>query len=334
MLPPITDEFRFIVITITLIWSVLILPILLLPFGRYAVYWLRTSLFQEKVRGRRPTKPSCTFFAALLVAAAISVLGAAFADSAPRAANMDVTQTPESAQLPSPNSQATITNTPTSTVTITPSQTPTPTSSVTPTFTPDLVNGCINSDIWTPFMGEAHSIDSRGCWDLQDWGFISKPNGISIKTFSQDTQSIRGIYQIINHYARIDFDVNISKMGTVDDLEPKLMFGIVPSSLRSQDTGKYLSYQRESIIQDDLFVKLNDGTLNRGDYLPLRYVYGENQHVTLMIDGNELTLYIDGNQIEDSTHLPFEVQFFWIGYDLPPGTNMDAEVTNIIITDQ
>lgn len=131
MLPPISDEVRFIVWIIALICG-LISTILLAYSGLYAYYWIRKFLFRETVRGKPPKKPSRTTLAALLVTATISVLGAAFADSAPSAAKMDVPQTPEIAQLPSPTSQPTITNTPTSTLTVTPTQTPAPSATPTP----------------------------------------------------------------------------------------------------------------------------------------------------------------------------------------------------------
>jgi hypothetical protein len=150
----------------------------------------------------------------------------------------------------------------------TPTIIPTTPSPPTPTKILGLEEGCINQNTWTPFEGEAHSIDISGCWNLKDWGFRPDKNEISLKLFAPSEEIFHGIYRTISPYSKISFDMNVHKMSTVDDLEPKLMFGILPSSLRSQDLGKYLSYQRESAAQTDLFIKLNDGTITRGSYLP------------------------------------------------------------------
>lgn len=215
------------------------------------------------------------------------------------------------------------------TLTPTPTETPEPTS----TGVPDLASGCIREDTWTPYLGEAHPVDSFGCWDLADWGIQGIAGGLSVRASGSGAGTLHGIYRPLKPYSRIDLELKITRMGTVGDLEPKLMFGILPSTLRSKDNGKYLSYQRESVAQDFLYIKLNDGTLNRGQYLPLRYTTGEAQRVTLITRDNEFSIYIDGDQIGDPIRITYKINYFWIGYDLPPGTSLEAELIDVSVRD-
>lgn len=214
-------------------------------------------------------------------------------------------------------------------------QTPTPTRLLEPsaTSTPDLSSGCLQQDVWTPYLGEAHPVDSFGCWDLEDWGIQAISGGLSVRASGSGAGTLRGIYRPLKPYSRIDLELKISRMGTVGDLEPKLMFGILPSTLRSKDNGKYLSYQRESIAQDFLYIKLNDGTLDRGQYLPLRYTPGESQRVTLIARDNEFSIYINGDQVGDPIRITYKINYFWIGYDLPPGTSLEAELLDVSVRD-
>lgn len=202
-----------------------------------------------------------------------------------------------------------------------------------PSETPilDLDHDCIDSNIWTPYMGEMHTVDDYGCWNLKDWGFQVENGILVIKSFSSQNLVNRGIYRSIDPYVDISFDMRIIEMETIDDLEPKLMFGIMPPTIRAIDVGKYIYYQKESVSQHDLYVKLIDGTLERGRYLPIRYQLGEMHRLNLIIRAFEMSAFINGNKILNKIRLPFEVKYFWLGYELPGGTSIYAEIANISV---
>jgi len=189
---------------------------------------------------------------------------------------------------------------------------------------------CISPNIWTPYLGEAYKIDDSGCWSPPDLGIQPINNGFSIRQSAPTTKFIYGIYREISSYSQISLSVNIESMVTVNDLEPRLMLGILPPTLRSKDNGKYLYYQRESDQEPDLFIKLNDGTLDRAQNLSLRYSIMKTDEVQFMVNGTELTIFINGFEVSRVV-MPFDAKYFWIGFELPPGTSLNAEVKNITV---
>jgi len=198
-----------------------------------------------------------------------------------------------------------------------------PTQILSPTPIPNLANGCISSILWTPFEGQSLVTDDLHCWQMLDWGIVSQDGGLLISVAANEKS--HGIYRVIPTNTKISFRLRIDRMRTIDSLEPRLLFGVIPLSPTKPADGKYLLLQRESAAEDKVFVKLRDPATSINDeFLPIKYSEGETHKVSFIIENFLMTIYLDNGKVDGSISLPFSERAFWIGYDLPPQTSIQV----------
>jgi len=197
----------------------------------------------------------------------------------------------------------------------------------------DFLENCISADIWTPYQGEAHQIDERGCWQLHDWGITAIDQSLSLEYQQPGGSRTRGIYTAIPEQTRIDFKIRIDHLDSNLDFEPAVTIGFVPTPGVNPNLGEFLLFKLELSGQDDAYVKLlhpND----QEEYLPLRYNYGDTWNVTLLLERQQLQIFINGNLIENNINLPASNNVFWLGYQIPTTGEISAFIFDLSITDR
>jgi hypothetical protein len=82
-------------------------------------------------------------------------------------------------------------------------------------------------------------------------------------------------------------------------------------------------------------VKLrNPSTSTSDQFLPVRYSAGETHDVAFVIDNISTTLYLDKEKVAGPISSLFSQKAFWIGYDLPPQTSVQAFIFDISFDEQ
>ncbi len=197
-----------------------------------------------------------------------------------------------------------------------------------------ILKNCISDKVWMPYNSETRNKDEIGCWDLFDWGILAKDDGVQIsKAVDNATELSHGMYSPLPQNARVEFTLRIDKIDSVSDLEPRLEFGILPLNPANIDKGIFIFIQRESYNDETFYVKLHNPLLNHDEYVPLRYVPGEEKKVVIVINGLQLDIFMGDDKIVDALPLGFPMKGFWLGYSLPGGTSLSTYISNIVIKD-
>lgn len=219
--------------------------------------------------------------------------------------------------------------------------TATPLQTVTMTTVPDSViseygfdNNCISINSWTPYKGEVYPIEN-GCWKLLDLGFYVQNSTLLIAVENNKSGFQHGIYTSIPLNARIDFKIQVEKVETLFDQPAKITFGVIQSDPLDLESGKYLTYQFNGISQPDfLSIKLGDSP-DFGQFIADKlYIGGSQNRVSILLDGLNLQVFLDGNQIGDMLTIPFENRSFWIGFNIPMGSELFAKISEFAIQEK
>ncbi len=220
---------------------------------------------------------------------------------------------------------------PTATTTFTPTYTPTPTETPfpTPTIIPgqDFEANCIDSGFWTPYKGETHPKDNKGCWELSDWGISAQDGGLLLAK-EDFTGYSRSIYTVLPENAEIRFTVRIDKLTTIVNSDSNLVFGIGNAD-QWLLAGKYLIYR---VISPDslVYALYTSSVLEAGMSYFSNYTLGQEQRVVFSIKGLLLDIYIDDLKVLGSVTLsPSDKKVFWIGFHLPTSGNITAFIKDV-----
>lgn len=232
-----------------------------------------------------------------------------------------------------------LTGIPTATFTSTPTFTNTPS----PTFAPgaDFLASCIHSDIWQPYKLQRPSNiwqplspdpDSRGCLNLETWGFFTKDGGLQISHRETVDNTQVGFYKQLDSDAEIEFNLVVDQITTRDNLDSILMFGIIPDIPANPDEGRFLRFfvggGSMNIMPDEPRV------VNR--IWRSSEPFGKEYKVKLSLEENKLNMIVDGEPVFNQMFLPnnlFNKRAFWIGYNLWSDSTLDAFISNLKINE-
>jgi len=195
----------------------------------------------------------------------------------------------------------------------------------------DFEAGCI-SQVWTPYRGGSHAADEKGCWQLFDWGISAQSSSL---LFSQQPPSdeSHGIYISISQNSIVEFTVSIDRLYTPVDANPaNLAFGILPSDSPDPTKGILFLFQVETSWQDSpVFLKLRMPGEKLSGYLGPHYQYGDVHKIKFQLDGLLLTIYRDDEEVSEPINVPFSSRAFWIGYTVPSGGSISANVSGLSV---
>lgn len=285
--------------------------------------------------GQKKTKTDSAIMAALIGAmttvlvAIISVFGPGLLETKP-------TPVPQTMPAITTPSQSPLESTPTPTPTITVSITPTvintsnpTTSNPTPTKMLDISDGCINSHIWTLFEGAARSVDSRGCWQLLDWGISPQDGGLLIFAQDSDSDQEHQIYTAISGDVDIRFNIKIDELFTPSSQSAHLGFGIANKA--DLPSGKFL-YFWEFSSREVAYIKVGD---SMGEASTIsNYRYGTTEQVTISVRGIVLEISIGDELVVPPVNIAFSDRAFWIDYRFHKDSNISAFISEFAIEEK
>lgn len=65
------------------------------------------------------------------------------------------------------------------------------------------LDSCIDSQIWIPYVGEEHSKDINGCWQLSDWGYSAQDSVLRLSVEDNSEYQWHGIFTKLPQNANI-----------------------------------------------------------------------------------------------------------------------------------
>ncbi len=192
---------------------------------------------------------------------------------------------------------------------------------------------CLDAQEWSLFTGKPSQ--TGDCLSLDKWGLFAESTDLNVAATTSIDGFRQGIYTPVNSGTQIILTVNISTLVTpVENNLANLSVGIIPTNPLDAQAGELIIYQRESPTAGyPIFVKRHE-CCGEPAYVSvggrhLTYVENQKQEVTFNISSsNELTIYIDGVQIAQKI-LPFQSRAFWVGYRLPEGGQLSANLIQI-----
>lgn len=236
-----------------------------------------------------------------------------------------VTNTPE---------PVTVTDTPVNIPPTATSTPPPPTATATPSPRPgeDLAAGCISTALWEPFSVYPVGITAaNGCWQadnagiyaLHGWRFSVHQPGVKVVAF----------HTPIGTQATITFDLKVTTFeDREDNSQIDLFFGF--ASLENNIAkGEFLIFRKGAGNNKYYLVSGDRATVsayaNYGRVMP-----GTVVHVRMVRNGNFVSLYLDDKPKYVDKPLPAAQlgDLFWVGYSIPHNADVEAEVTNFLIT--
>ncbi len=197
--------------------------------------------------------------------------------------------------------------------------------------TKEFQDGCIDSQVWIPYVGETHPKDLNGCWQLSDWGFSSQNDELQLFIDKNQSEQWHGIFALLPPNAYIQIQIRIEQLKTTQAGHAQIMLGIVdPTSINAQSPDRYLFYH---VTSSDLVASISFGEweLRNAKFIQ-NYVYGINQQIDFSIQGTALEIYIDGTRVVGPTEIASPRQAFWIGYNLPADSTLSASINGLEIT--
>ncbi len=253
-----------------------------------------------------------------------------------------MTPTPEDA-LTSP--EPTLTTTPSLDLTpaLTPIASPTPTLSPTPVVpaSPSPIptsvlfgdGKCISADAWMPYQGVSLPINKNGCWDLEKWGMFAHTNFIlSLKDITVDR--FYGIYKTLPASSVVSFTIQINELTTLNDEDGNIAVAVIPNNAPDPNLGVELLFQVETSPPHLSPIRLKTHERNE----PERYIkdipayeFEKPYMVRMELIGNSLVIYLNDQRIAGPLNITFQDSSLWIGYRLPVGGTLSAEISDFVI---
>lgn len=242
-----------------------------------------------------------------------------------------------------PKPPPTFTPSPSPTATITATTTITPTPTATPLVVKTIKDGCVFSLVWTtdstdPSQKNSVSPKPDGCYDTGGLGVFANRAGIlQIKDDASLSQIATGLYTSINSDSIIEFKVRVRSLyiavpGTV----AYITFAIAPAKepMATKSTARF-KLQVDSTAKDRLiYFVLADINENNGAKLTNQhYEFGRTYTVRLELIGSVMDVYINNVKQSESPKIPIGAKVFYIGYNLPVSSGVDAEVFDVKIND-
>ncbi|GAB4582144.1 MAG: hypothetical protein Fur0022_49000 [Anaerolineales bacterium] len=247
-------------------------------------------------------------------------------------------ETPDAPTLTTNTEAPNPTETDSPTPTIEPSATDSPTAHPSPTPTPTSVlggNNCISTNIWNPYEGVIKPPNQSNCWKAEQYGFFTENGNITINlTNSLNKDKFYGLSTNIEDSVVIELILTINKLSVPNDLDGNIVFAIVNEELVSPRYGVALLFQVEvsNPIPPPLHIKTHER--NQGekyiDDLPL-FEYGREYHIKIELTAGTVVFHLDNEKITDPITIPFSDRVFWLGYTIPPGGELIANISNITI---
>lgn len=205
-----------------------------------------------------------------------------------------------------------------------------------------LVNGCINSQIWTPASANRNTLlnftlDGNRCYSIEPMGIFADQQGV-LHIFKKDKKSSEGagIYTpIYSNNTVIEFEVFISSMYIKNSEVPAFItFAVAPadSPVSARDSARF-KFNVDKVGNDPaiLFMLADVGEYSGVKILTQHYEYSRTYNVRFELVGGFMWVYINNQKMNESLVIPDGQKVFYIGYDLPALAGVDAEVKNIWI---
>lgn len=200
-----------------------------------------------------------------------------------------------------------------------------------------LREGCIDKALWYPYNSQDTGT-SEACLSMDGWGIDARDSGLEILMNNNLSESIRqGIFVPIERNTTITFNFVLSILYTpIENDLANISMGVISSDSRDLDANTLLIFQKENPkTAYPIYLKSKE----RGGYeayLAASDGYREykeftTQEISFKIsDTDLLAIYIDGSRVMQAT-IPFQHKAFWIGYRLPKGGQINAEISDFVI---
>jgi hypothetical protein len=230
--------------------------------------------------------------------------------------------------------------------TVTPSPTVAP-----PTQTPQpeptaviekfISDGCISSATWKIASTDQDTLSTittkpDGCYDTGSLGLFPDRTGIlQILDKKKRTALVSGMYTPINNNSVIEFKIHVNSMYIANTTTPVFISFAVASlddPLTAKNTARF-KLQVEDLTESPLiyFVLADTGENNGAKFPSQHYEYGRTYTIRLELTGSIMSIYVNNTKLNESLAIPAGSKVFYIGYNLPAFSGIDAEVTSINI---
>ncbi len=193
-------------------------------------------------------------------------------------------------------------------------------------------NHCLDSSLWKPLSEQNQTYDiyqngEEECLELSNWGIFTKTDQITILP-SDALQGVVGIATVLPQNAEVEFSVDVKKLTNAD-----LRFGVLEEvETYPPDKGALM------VIRDGGYVDLYELSQGR-EKRTIVYTYPSfpgTYEYNFVINDSQLIIYRKGAKINPYQHLelPFTKRMFFIGFRIPAGGEINAEISGLRINNQ
>ena len=165
---------------------------------------------------------------------------------------------------------------------------------------------------------------------MSDWGYSIQDGRLNLFVKDNQNNQWHGLITKLPQNADIKFEIRVDQLKTTTQSgNAQITLGVVDSTRINADSDRYLFYH---VTDTDLVISISFGEWELQNANKKQdYVKNTNQQVYFSIKGNSLEIYIDGVKVVESTEIAFSQQAFWIGYNLPKNSNLEAQISNLEI---
>lgn len=234
----------------------------------------------------------------------------------------------------------TVTLKPNPTVTNTPTMTLTPIPS-TATPIPILGRDCFNSKSWEPNVASNYVTSDpvyseNGCWDLSNWGFFARENGMTIAlSTDSDYGRVHDIYIPISVNSIVTFTINVEKFKIPSVNSGYLVFGIINYSAGkpSLEDSRVIRYRYQPNQSANNFIQETFAGTRLVDTLEYRLNFSTDQRVEFITSDGRISVSFNDDEPSDFKINDFGSYAFWMGYALPQSADMKVQISDFTIKD-
>ncbi len=188
-------------------------------------------------------------------------------------------------------------------------------------------DGCINKNIWLLLQGNT-ALDENNCWNLDSKGIVaSNGTGLTINVIGSQSSRVNGLVTEISANTDVSFDMQISKLSTINDFNTNVAVGLLPNATATpSQEGTSILFQ-SGLPNKPIWMMLQIPDVPQKYLPPPEIQLNKIHNVKLEIRGTRLITYLDYEKVDDRV-LSNSHSYLWIGYTVAEGGTLSVTLSN------